>query len=202
MWYTSIKITHVHYRVSRGALVVSYSCSLTRIKMITSMHCVVHFMTCTEDVIYDTMHAWVFTLQSLNCCWSWWAAGQTSPVTVSALTSVIFLGSFSNIVKTFIALRSHGGSTSLNMHTMDHLISWSIWSLLGSFLTLGLFGQRVVVVTCLSLCLPICLSLPIIFVNIMIQSVYPINPPNLQGGMALSQMVLHMGHTGQNFHAH
>ena len=42
-----------------------------------------------------------------------------------------------------------------------------------SFLTLG---QRVAVISC------ICLSVPIILVNMITESVYPINPPNLQGG--------------------
>ena len=65
------------------------------------------------------------------------------------------------------------------------------------FLTLGLFGRRVIVVTC------VCLSVPIILVNTITQSVYQINPPNLQGGfnMALSWMVLQMGHFGQHLHA-
>ena len=67
-----------------------------------------------------------------------------------------------------------------------------------SFLTLGLFGRRVIVVTCvcpsvcLSVCPSVCLSVPIILVNTITQSVYPISPPNLLGGfnMALSWMVL------------
>ena len=66
------------------------------------------------------------------------------------------------------------------------------------FLTLGLFGRRVIVVTCvcpsvcLSVCPSVCLSVPIILVNTITQSVYPISPPNLLGGfnMALFWMVL------------
>ena len=58
------------------------------------------------------------------------------------------------------------------------------------FLTLGLFGRRVIVVTCA--CPSVCLSVPIILVNTITQSVYPISPPNLLGGfnMALPWMVL------------
>ena len=65
-------------------------------------------------------------------------------------------------------------------------------------LTLGLFGRRVIVVTCvcpsvrLSVCPSVCLSVPIILVNTITQSVYPISPPNLLGGfnMASPWMVL------------
>ena len=44
----------------------------------------------------------------------------------------------------------------------------------------------------LSVCPSVCLSVPIILVNTITQSVYPISPPNLLGGfnMALSWMVL------------
>ena len=44
----------------------------------------------------------------------------------------------------------------------------------------------------LSLCPSVCVSIPITLVNTITQSVYPINPPNLQGGfdIALSWMVL------------
>ena len=44
----------------------------------------------------------------------------------------------------------------------------------------------------LSVCPYVCLSVPIILVNTITQSVYPISPPNLLGGfnMALSWMVL------------
>ena len=54
------------------------------------------------------------------------------------------------------------------------------------FLTLGLFGERVIVVTCV--CPSVRLSVPIILVNTITQSVYPISPPKLLGGfnMALS----------------
>ena len=78
--------------------------------------------------------------------------------------------------------------------------------LLDLVLTLGLFDRRVIVVTCicpsvhlfvclsfrLSVCLYVCLSVPIILVNTITQSVYPINPQNLQGDfdMALSWVVL------------
>ena len=65
-------------------------------------------------------------------------------------------------------------------------------------LTLGLFGRRVIVVTCvcpsvhLSICPSVCLSVPIILVNTITRPVYPISPPNLLGSfnMALSWMVL------------
>ena len=45
---------------------------------------------------------------------------------------------------------------------------------------------------CRHLRLSVCLSVPIILVNTITQSVYPINPPNLLGGfnVALSWMVL------------
>ena len=48
------------------------------------------------------------------------------------------------------------------------------------FLILSLFSWRIDIVTCicLSVCLSACLSVPIILVN----SVYPMNVPNLQGG--------------------
>ena len=57
---------------------------------------------------------------------------------------------------------------------------------------------------CHYLCLPLCLSVPIILVNMITLSVYPINAPNLQGGfdMSLSWMVLWMSHIGQSLHAH
>ena len=44
----------------------------------------------------------------------------------------------------------------------------------------------------MSVCPSVCLSVPIILVNTITQSVYPISPPNLLGGfnMALSWMVL------------
>ena len=44
----------------------------------------------------------------------------------------------------------------------------------------------------LSVCPSVCLSVPIILVNTITQSVYPISPPNLLGGfnMALPWMVL------------
>ena len=65
------------------------------------------------------------------------------------------------------------------------------------FLTLGLFGRRVIVVTCVcpSVRLSVCLSVPLILVNTITQSVYPISPPNLLGGfnVALSWMVLFKG---------
>ena len=56
---------------------------------------------------------------------------------------------------------------------------------------------------CCHLHLCVCLSVPIILVNMITQSVNPINPPNLLGGfnMALSWMVLKMSHIGQNFQA-
>ena len=44
-----------------------------------------------------------------------WASGQTSPV--NTLTSTIFHGSFSNLARTFIALRSR---TSLIMEVLPH----------------------------------------------------------------------------------
>ena len=60
-----------------------------------------------------------------------------------------------------------------------------------------LFGRWVIVVTCA------CPSVPVILVNMIAQSVYPINPPNLHGGfdMPLSWVVLEMRHIGQNRHA-
>ena len=66
------------------------------------------------------------------------------------------------------------------------LIHWLI-DIFRFFLT---FGRRVIVVT--SVCPSVCLSVPIILVNTITQSVYPISPPNLLGGfnMALSWMVL------------
>ena len=61
---------------------------------------------------------------------------------VSAFTSIIFHGSFSNLVRTFIALRSgisdkvdYEGSASLNIHKMYHFIE------LGSFAIPGLIIQ-------------------------------------------------------------
>ena len=67
-------------------------------------------------------------------------------------------------------------------------VQWDVTN--DTFLTLGLFGRRVIVVTCV--CPSVCLSVPIILVNTITLSVYPINPPNLLGGlnMALSWMVL------------
>ena len=90
----------------------------------------------------------------------------------------------------FISVQIHFESyqfTFILIHTISH-----------SFLTLGLFGRRVIVVTCVcpsvrpSVCPSVRLSVPIILVNTITQSVYPINPPNLLGdfNMALSWMVL------------
>ena len=60
---------------------------------------------------------------------------------VSAFTSVIFLGLFSNLAKIFIALRSRTSSivfhcwasASLNLCIMDHHMSWSISGFQGYF---------------------------------------------------------------------
>ena len=67
------------------------------------------------------------------------AAGQTSPV--NTLTSIIFHGSFANLARTFTTLISrdkfdHGGSASLNMRIMDHLMSWPLLAFLNSFFKL------------------------------------------------------------------
>ena len=67
------------------------------------------------------------------------AAGQTSPV--NTLTSILFHGSFSNLARTFITLRfsdkfDHGGSASLKIRIMDHLMSRPLLTFLNSFFKL------------------------------------------------------------------
>ena len=67
------------------------------------------------------------------------AAGQTSPV--NTLTSIIFYGSFSNLARTFVTLRSRDkfdqwGSASLNMRIIDHLMSRPLLTFLNSFFKL------------------------------------------------------------------
>ena len=57
-----------------------------------------------------------------------WAAGgqqegSRADNPVNALTSVIFLGSYSNLTKIFIVRRSMPVSVSLNMQMMDHFMS-------------------------------------------------------------------------------
>ena len=94
----------------------------------------------------------------------------------------------------------HHNSNSMESYIIPSLKE-EIWCGFPSnkyFLTLGLFGRRVIVVTCvcpsvrLSVCPSVCLSVPIILVNTITQSVYPISQLNLLGGfnMALSWMVL------------
>ena len=59
-------------------------------------------------------------------------------ITISALTSVNFHGSFWNVARTFIAQRSwsfnYGGSALLHMCIIGHLMSQAILAFLGSFL--------------------------------------------------------------------
>ena len=76
--------------------------------------------------------------------------------------------------------------TCLSVYPLKELVA--LTHFLGPFLTLGLFGRRVIVVTCV--CPSVRLS--VILVNTITQSVYPISLPNLLGGfnMALSWMVL------------
>ena len=69
----------------------------------------------------------------------------------------------------------YGGSALLDMCIVDCLMSLSVLAFLDSFLTLGLFGWRVVIINCV--CPSVRLSVPIYLVNTITQSVYPINPP-------------------------
>ena len=70
------------------------------------------------------------------------AAGQTSPV--NTLMSIIFHWSFSNLIGKDIYCPKisdefdHGGSASLNMRIMDHLMSWTLLTFLNSFFKLKL----------------------------------------------------------------
>ena len=69
----------------------------------------------------------------------------------------------------------YGGSALLDMCIVDCLMSLSVLAFLDSFLTLGLFGWRVVIINCV--CPSVRLSVPIYLVNTITQSVYPMNPP-------------------------
>ena len=131
----------------------------------------------------------VFHLDNIKNTWNW----HLADLKLSFICTNIC---FQSVIWILMQL-SHCDSNVGNLAMCYHILSCHVY-----FLTLGLFGRRVIVVTCVcpsvrlsvcpSVCLSVCLSVPIILVNTITQSVYAISPPNLLGGfnMALPWMVL------------